>query len=118
VAVSRLSILVYPESGIWSTARCLEHDVEASGRSADTAIDALLRMIRAHVEYDTRHNRVPLSAFRRAPEPYWRAFRGDAPHWVFDVAPWAVLTVRPLVDVAIAPENPAIRAFLPAAQTA
>lgn len=72
--LSRLSILVFPETPKTWTARCLEHDLAACGRTAEAAIDTLIRIAQAHIEFDTRHGHEPLSAFRGAPGPYWSAF--------------------------------------------
>lgn len=111
----RLSILAYPESRVWSTARCLEHDLMASGRSADLAIDSLLKMIRAHVEYDTRHRRPALSAFAPAPALYRHAFANASARWELDASMWFSAESSPLVDVAVVKENPAVRSFAAAA---
>ena len=69
-----LRIVVFPETHRTWTARALEHDLAARGRTVEAAIDTLVRMIQAHVEYDQRHNRKPLSAFAAAPRVYWNAF--------------------------------------------
>jgi hypothetical protein len=69
-----LRIVVFPETHRTWTARALEHDLAARGRSIEVAIDTLVRLIQAHVEYDCRHNRKPLSAFAAAPKVYWNAF--------------------------------------------
>lgn len=74
VPLSRLSILVFPETLKTWTARCLEHDLAACGRTPEAAIDTLIRIAQAHIEFDARHGREPLSAFRGAPGPYWSAF--------------------------------------------
>jgi hypothetical protein len=72
---SRLRIIVFPETGgkTW-TARALEHDIAAQGGSLEAAVDTLLKIARAHIAYDKRHNRTPLSAFGTAPRLYWSAF--------------------------------------------
>jgi hypothetical protein len=74
VALSRLSILVFPQTPKTWTARCLEHDLAASGRTAEAAIDTLIRIAQAHIAFDARHGREPLSAFHGAPRQYWSAF--------------------------------------------
>jgi len=111
----RLSVLAYPESRVWSTARCLEHDLMASGRSADLAIDSLIKMIRAHIEYDARHHRPALSAFAPAPALYRQAFVNARGRWVLDGEPWFPNDQSPVVDVAVVQENPAVRSFAAAA---
>ena len=76
MAPPRLRILVFPEThGTW-TARGLEHDLAAEGRTIEAAVDTLLKIARAHAAYDRRHNREPLSAFAPAPQLYWTAFTG------------------------------------------
>jgi len=70
----RLRILVFPDAtGTW-TARALEHDIAADGRTVDAAVEAVLTIARAHIRYDHRHNRAPLSTFGSAPQMYWSAF--------------------------------------------
>jgi hypothetical protein len=72
----RLRLVVYQEvPGIW-VGRGIEHDVSAEGRSISETVRAILRMITAHIAFDERHDRPPLSAFRPAPQPYWNAFSG------------------------------------------
>lgn len=60
------------------TARSLEHDLAAEGRTAEAALDNLVKMADAHIAYDIRHGHEPLSAFASAPQRYWNAF-GAAP---------------------------------------
>lgn len=78
MVLSRLRVLVFPESIRWWTARSLEHDIAASGKTAETALDSLIKIAQAHVAYDIRHGRAPLSAFAPAPRPYWSAFPAHA----------------------------------------
>ena len=78
MAVRRLKILVFREPhGKW-TARVLEHDLSAEGPTREAAIDLVLRLTRAHIAYDIRHNREPLSAFGPAPMVYWSAFPDES----------------------------------------
>ncbi|MCC7418104.1 MAG: hypothetical protein IT176_13280 [Acidobacteria bacterium] len=77
MTLSRLSILVFPETIRTWTARALERDLSASGNSVETAIDTLLKVARAHIVYDLRHGREPLSAFGAAPQIYRNAFAGS-----------------------------------------
>ena len=46
------------------------------GRTIEAAVDSLAKIARAHIAYDHRHNRIPLSAFVAAPQIYWNAFEG------------------------------------------
>ncbi|MEO7158735.1 MAG: hypothetical protein ABI039_14305 [Vicinamibacterales bacterium] len=73
-----LRIVVFPETTKAWTARSLEHDLAAAGRTAEAAVDALVRMASAHIAYDLRHGHVPLSAFGAAPRAYWHAFAGSS----------------------------------------
>jgi hypothetical protein len=76
MALPRLRIVVFPETPKAWTARSLEHDLAAVGRTKDAAIDALVRLACAHIAYDLRHGRKPLSAFCPAPNSYWQAYDG------------------------------------------
>ena len=101
----RVRILVFEDlPGIW-TARALEHDLLAEGRTIDSAVHAVLRIIRAHIDYDRRHNRDPLSGFRAAPQVYWNAFTRAAPlGWASRLA--GALPIGAEVVVAVALERP------------
>ena len=111
--IRRLSIIAFPESRLVSTARCLEHDLMASGRTAEGAVDSLLKMVRAHIDYDRRHSRLPLSSFVPAPRLYWEAFRQGSRRWQFDMVadPQDSLGATQ-VDVSLVPQHPAIRPAL------
>ncbi len=74
MSISRLSIVVFPESTKSWTARSLERDIAAIGRTAEAAVESLLGIAEAHIAFDTRHGRSPLSGFSAAPRPYWTAF--------------------------------------------
>ena len=54
---------------LW-VARLMEHDIVVEGRTADAAMNGLIRIVVAHIEYDRRHDRRPLSAFTAAPIRY------------------------------------------------
>ena len=118
MAPPRLRILVFPEThGTW-TARGLEHDLAAEGRTVEAAVDTLLKIARAHVAYDRRHNREPLSAFAPAPERYWNAFSGAARLPAPLQIDWSDNGRPMLIVAAVAAENPGIRRLPPIAQTA
>ena len=70
----RLSIVVFPESTKAWTARSLERDIAAGGRTPEAAVASLLSIAEAHIAFDTRHGRAPLSSFTAAPQLYWKAF--------------------------------------------
>ena len=74
VALCSLSIVVFPDSPKAWTARCLEHDLTARGTTAEAAVDTLVKIADAHIAFDIRHGRQPLSAFVSAPQLYWSAF--------------------------------------------
>ena len=74
MAHSQLRIIVFPDSPKAWTARSLEHDLAARGVTAEAAIDTLVKIAEAHIAFDTRHGRAPLSAFASAPRLYWNAF--------------------------------------------
>ena len=108
-----LRIIVFPETAKAWTARALEHDLTAAGRTADAAIDALVRIASAHIAYDMRHGHAPLSAFGAAPRAYWSAFAGASSNArPIEVSqPGAAAPLSCLVSVTQA--NPAIRALDP-----
>ena len=118
MAPPRLRILVFPEThGTW-TARGLEHDLAAEGRTIEAAVDTLLKIARAHAAYDRRHNREPLSAFAPAPQLYWTAFTGATRLPAPAEFEWPE-SGRPMqIVAAVASHHPAIRKFPPIAQTA
>ena len=74
VARSGLRVLVFQKlRGIW-VARGLEHDLAVEGRSLESVMDLIRRLVLAHVAFDRRHGRAPLSPFGAAPQRFWRAF--------------------------------------------
>ena len=113
MALPRLRVVVFPETTKAWTARSLEHDLAAVGRTAEAAVDALVRVASAHIAFDIRHGRPPLSAFGAAPRPYWNAFAGAA----MRTKPLEVLRAEPQGPfsclVSVTKENPAIRRVPP-----
>ena len=75
----RLTVVVFPEGNRWWIARSLERDIAAAGPTPEAALDSIVKIAQAHVVFDQRHGREPLSAFAPAPRAYWKAFR--AAHW-------------------------------------
>lgn len=112
--LARLSVVAFQETRLHSTARCLEHDITATGRTTEFAVDALLKMVRAHIDFDRRHARLPLSTFAPAPRLYWDAFKQGSHHWVFDMQSTddPVRRKPTQVDVVLVPQHPAIRPAL------
>jgi hypothetical protein len=105
----RLRIVVFPETRrIW-TARALEHDLAAQGRTMEAAIDTLVRLIQAHVAYDRRHNRKPLSAFAAAPRAYWSAFNRAAELPIQMELDWQDTEMPARIVAAMVPDHPALR---------
>lgn len=113
MSLPRLRIVVFPETPKAWTARSLEHDLAAVGRTKEAAIDALVRVAYAHIAYDIRHGRKPLSAFCPAPNSYWRAYDGAS----VEGKPIEVLRVEPQGPfsclVSVARENPALKPLSP-----
>ena len=101
-----LRVLLYQDlPGRWS-ARSLEHDVAVDGRSLDFVIDGILQLIFAHIDYDRRHGRPPLSTFPPAPRRYWEAFDRSRPvQSVIRRSPDPRLAYGPIV-IRIADERP------------
>ena len=103
-----LRIIVFPETTKAWTARSLEHDMAAVGRTAEAAVDALVRIVSAHLAYDMRHGHAPFAAFGAAPRAYWNAFAGATSQARIEVtragapAPLSCL-------VSVTQSNPAIR---------
>lgn len=81
-ALPSLRVLLFQDlPGRWS-ARSLEHDFAVEGRNVDAVLDRILQLIFAHIDFDRRHGRAPLSAFSAAPSRFWDAFHHAKPHRV------------------------------------
>lgn len=106
-----LRVLVFQDlPGVW-TARGLEHDITTEGRTIDAAIRAVLEIVSAHVAYDRRHNRPPLSAFPAAPQRYWTSFAWAVPvHRVQREVAAQLAADRIHVEISIARERPSVHA--------
>ena len=113
MGLPRLRIVVYPETTKAWGARSLEHDLSAVGRTAEAALDALVRIASAHIAYDSRHGRAPLSAFAAAPRPYWNAFAVAAqsarPLEIIRPEPQGAMSCL----VSVTREHPAMRRLIP-----
>lgn len=118
MAARSLRILVFPEPGGRWTARGLEHDIAAQARTVEGAVGTVVSIARAHIAFDRRHNRVPLSAFAAAPQLYWTAF-GRATR-LPPAAPLESLHggELPQIVAAVVPRHPAICEFVPISWTA
>jgi hypothetical protein len=106
-AQHRLSLVVYQDvPGVW-VGRSIEHDLTVEGRSVGETVRALLRLIEAHSAFDARHDRMPLSAFRPAPQCCWNAFSAGTP---IPLTQLGVLAPRKWdISVAIARHRPSER---------
>jgi hypothetical protein len=100
---------VFPETRRTWTARALEHDLAATGRTMESAIDTLVKLIQAHVAFDRRHNRKPLSAFGAAPRLYWNAYGQASELPMLMEIDWDDNEMPARIAAAVAPDNPAIR---------
>jgi hypothetical protein len=117
MAPCRLRIIVFPETHRTWTARGLEHDLAAGGTTIESAVDTLLKVVRAHIAYDLRHDHEPLSAFAAAPWLYWDAFTRAARFPIpMELDSETGEPVR--IVAAVAPQHPAIRRSPPAIKTA
>jgi hypothetical protein len=91
-----LHVLLFQDvPGLW-VARGLEHDIMVEARTIGEALRAIIRLIEAHTAFDWRHNRVPLSAFRAAPQSCWNAFTSGttlalATLGVISPEPWQIV---------------------------
>jgi hypothetical protein len=74
-----LRVLLFQKMrGVW-VARGLEHDLAVEGRSLESVVESIHRLVNAHVDFDRRHGHVPLSPFPAAPSRYWQAFERAQP---------------------------------------
>src|SRR3989338_6835986 len=103
----RLRIVLFEElPGTW-VARALEHDIATEGRRMDMALRNTLGIVAAHVDFDRRNGRLPLSAFPPAPQRYWNAFaRGTPLHFVPSESPLDSRIDHAQILVAVAHERP------------
>lgn len=113
MVAKHLRIVVYPETRRTWVARVLEHDLSAVGRSVELATDAVLKIAIAHIEFDKRHKREPLSVFGAAPSLYWTAFTGGKPIPVSTEIPWSSDGRMVHVDAAVLSQRPGILPFIP-----
>ena len=84
----------------------------------EAAVDTLVKIARAHIAYDCRHNREPLSAFAAAPRLYWNAFTHATPLPMpagLDLPQSGIPTE---IVAAVVAQHPGIRCLHPVARTA
>jgi hypothetical protein len=69
-----LRVAMYAEPDHSWCAHALECDAMAIAASADTALDALTKLLYAQMVHDQRHRRAPFSTYGVAPRRIWEAF--------------------------------------------
>lgn len=109
----QLRVVIYPETRRTWIARLLEYDLMAVGRSIELAADAVLRLALAHIEYDQRHQREPLSVFAAAPPLYWTAFKDASPLPFAATLPWSDDGRSVQVTAAVLRRHPTVLPYLP-----
>lgn len=72
-----LRVVIYSEAARWC-AYALECDVSTSARTADAALDTLIKIVETHVAADLRTGREPLSIFKVTPQRIWAKFAAAA----------------------------------------
>ena len=84
----------------------------------EAALDTVLKVARAHINYDLRHGRQPLSAFAAAPRLYWEAFAGATRVDIrLDLA--GEKTAAPMrVIAATLPQHPIVKLYCERVRTA
>jgi hypothetical protein len=97
----RLTVVIFREEDTW-VAQVLEHDMAAHGKTPYAALAAVQLVIQAHVNFDTRNQRVPLARLKRAPDVYWNAFKRAEPLQKPDLLP---LLHPAVIEAAIANET-------------
>ena len=73
-----LHIIIFREGDQW-VAQVLERDMAAHGPTEYAALAAVQLVLQAHINFDTRQQRIPLSRLNRAPEAFWRAYENAEP---------------------------------------
>ncbi len=73
-----LRVVIFREGDQW-VAQVLEKDMSAHGPTEYAALAAVQLVLQAHVNFDTRQKRSPLSMLSRAPEAFWRAYEKADP---------------------------------------
>jgi hypothetical protein len=118
MAHPRFRLVVFPESRHKWIARGLDHDLAAEGRTMEAAVDTLLKIARAHISFDIRHKREPLSGFSAAPRAYWEAFARGTRLALPAQLDWEDGGRPPRIIAAMVTEHPAIRTIAEVARTA
>jgi hypothetical protein len=114
----RFRLVVFPETRRTWIARGLDHDLSAEGPTIEAAVDTLLKIARAHIAFDLRHHREPLSGFAAAPRAYWEAFaRGSALSLPIQLD-WLESGLAPQVIATVVTEHPGVRPVANVARTA
>jgi hypothetical protein len=69
-----VDVLLYPEGDGWA-AHCLQLDLVECGASLEEVQEAILDVIRAHIEYALEHDNME-HLFHPAPPEVWKLFLG------------------------------------------
>jgi hypothetical protein len=77
--VLRFKALLFREGENRWIAQILEKDMAAHGPTEYAALAAVELVLQAHVNFDAKHQRVPLSRLKPAPKVYWDAYEHAEP---------------------------------------
>ena len=72
-----LRVVIYSEAARWF-AYALECDVRASAKTAEAALDTLIKIVEAHIAADLKRGEEPLSLFKVTPHGIWNKFAAAA----------------------------------------
>jgi len=75
----RIRLVIFQDAPSLWTARGLEHDVVAEGKTIGAVLRAAVRFIEAQTAFDIRHGHAPLSMFPPAPQRFWNAYTAGTP---------------------------------------
>lgn len=118
MARPRFRLVVFPETRNKWIARGIDHDLAAEGRTMEAAVDTLLKITRAHMSFDLRHKREPLSCFAAAPRAYREAFARGIRLALPIQLDWVDCGLPPVIVATMVTEHPAIRTLAAVARSA
>jgi len=102
----RLRVLLFRQADDVWVAQVLEHDMAAHGPNEYAALAAVQLVLQAHVNFDTRLQRPPLSRLQAAPAEFWDAYNHAEPLRMPDETP----IFQPAHIVAAVSKDPVQRA--------
>ena len=73
-------ILLYQENNMW-IAQCLSHDFATQGRTSQSALDTLERVMLGQEYLDIKNGIEPLSEIEPAPKWLWDMFKDEFALW-------------------------------------